>query len=111
MKTPKPWCQCERCDPPPPPVSDCPWMFRYTWVYYALDRSGRILYIGSTHNVESRFGEHRRKAPWFADTVRWRMSGPYEPTSAHHLEYAEIYRHQPVYNILGKNRPLLEVVS
>lgn len=74
---------------------------RPTAVYRFYDRTGRLLYVGITHNLGSRFGSHERKSAWWADqcslVVVWRDSR--ERAAAE--ERIAIRSEKPLHNISG----------
>jgi len=74
-------------------VSDEP---RTHWVYRALDREGRVLYVGCTKQPRKRWSQHKTdRANWVPYVCRWRLSGPYVHETARRIETAEQARLQP----------------
>lgn len=74
---------------------------RPTAVYRFYDGTGRLLYVGITHNLGSRFGSHERKAAWWVEqqsvVVVWRETR----SAAAAEERAAIRAEGPLHNISG----------
>lgn len=75
---------------------------RAHWVYRCYDATGRLIYVGSTHNLFGRLDQHRSGA-WWAPQVA-KVTGAVYPdrTTARRAESKAIASELPRWNVLGK---------
>ena len=76
---------------------------RTHFVYEAYDADGICLYVGCTGNLEQRLRAHLRGREdargWFDPYFdSWRVSGPYEKSTALRIEKQRIDTYQPIFN-------------
>lgn len=67
-------------------------------VYRAFDRSGQLLYIGSTGDYTARRKQHKYQSAWFDSVSRWQAEWYASDEAAQEAEYAAIQAEQPAYN-------------
>lgn len=73
-------------------------------LYRLFSRSGDLLYVGVTKNVNSRLADHAAKQPWWTQVhhsktkLEW-FSGAGEVAEAEHKAIAD---ESPVYNVAGR---------
>lgn len=72
--------------------------FLDTYVYRYYDAQDRLLYVGSTRNLDNRARTHAKGSVWHADSVRREVEGPYGRQRALGLEQLAIMREKPLWN-------------
>jgi hypothetical protein len=72
--------------------------YQHESIYRLYDRAGRLLYVGITFNIASRWAKHRRK-PWWAEVRRARVTCFRGEGIARQHEIRAILTESPVYNI------------
>lgn len=70
-------------------------------VYFALDATGEVLYVGSTDNLPRRFLAHRRLAPWYSQCASVEWTEHQTAEAAHAEEYRQIRGLRPPFNRHG----------
>lgn len=72
-----------------------------TALYRLFDRSGRLLYIGVTHDPEARWVQHSSKKEWWALVAERAVVWHDSRREAERAELAAIAAEQPAYNVVG----------
>jgi predicted GIY-YIG superfamily endonuclease len=73
--------------------------YQHESIYRFFDASGRLLYVGITFNIVSRWAKHRRKQPWWSEVRRARVTCFQGDGIARQHELEAIVKENPVYNI------------
>jgi hypothetical protein len=74
------------------------------YVYLCYDDAANLLYVGMTSDINSRFGQHRAKSPWFKDADGFDFLGPYSRTEALEVEQRLIWERGPLCNQPNANQ-------
>lgn len=67
-------------------------------VYRVFDDAGRLLYVGSSVNIDVRMGQHRAPSPWFPYMARWEAEPPMLLGAARRREQDVIDAEHPWFN-------------
>lgn len=67
-------------------------------VYHVFDTSNRIMYVGCTSNIKTRFQMHKAKSPWFSEMARLRCRWFAAKSQALSFEERQIGRLRPPFN-------------
>jgi predicted GIY-YIG superfamily endonuclease len=68
-------------------------------VYWCYDKSGVLLYIGCTRNLELRLSEHRRTKAWWSEIVDIRSVEVATGVEACEIERQAIWNGKPLHNL------------
>lgn len=84
-----------------------------TWsVYRHLAADGRLLYVGSTHNLVARTGQHATTAPWFDQVAVVETIAQFAlKATALSFEYQQIMKLGPEHNQVGQMGDIPEKVQ
>lgn len=78
------------------------------YVYIVSDERGRLLYIGTTNDLFTRFAQHRTKANWYGDMAHVKVEVFHRQDDARRWEYYLIGRFNPPHNIKGVHHKTAE---
>jgi predicted GIY-YIG superfamily endonuclease len=80
-----------------------------TALYRLYNSKGKLLYVGITGNIKTRFATHAESKPWWPEvsrrTVEWHLTRD----SAAEAEVKAIKRERPLYNIRDARSPHREL--
>lgn len=72
-----------------------------TFVYRLFDASDRLLYVGVSSNLGTRFKAHAKDKNWWPDVVRFSLVQHADRVEALAAELAAIRSERPLHNIVG----------
>lgn len=78
------------------------WLADRSVVYYVYDVDGGLIYVGATMNLPQRMIHHRTKSHWASLIHRLRVRVFLSERAAYEVEWAEIQRLRPRFNIQGR---------
>lgn len=67
-------------------------------VYALFDEGGKVLYIGESGGIRTRFRQHRRQKKWWKDVTEARYASSQDTDERLTLETVLILRHRPRHN-------------
>lgn len=73
-----------------------------THVYRCYDQGGTCLYVGATRNLEQRLVTHELNSPWGSSSAAVEVTDHEDWHQAHQVEFDEIARLRPRWNIQGR---------
>lgn len=76
-------------------------------LYRFFDATGRLLYIGITFNLASRFPSHSDDKPWWSQVDTIRVEGYADRSAVLAAEKAAIKAERPLYNVAHQVLPPL----
>lgn len=75
-----------------------------TALYRLYAKDGKLLYVGITHDIIVRFGQHAARKPWWPEVARKTMVWYGSRAAAFRAEAEAIRTEKPVHNMTGSAR-------
>lgn len=79
-----------------------------TALYRFFDADGRLLYVGISDNIRSRWGHHRNHKSWWPDVARATVELFDTWGAAAEAEDLAIKTEDPLYNVTGRPRRIIK---